>query len=303
MNISRINLNLLVALDALLTERNVTRAGQKLFITQSAMSNVLKQLREVFQDELLVQTGRTMQLTHRAFELQPQIKLWLAQAETIFKPQKFDPKTSQRKFLLGMEEYTNFVLLPELYAYLAQQAPHIELHIKPIPSLENNRLLESPDIELAIGLLPTPDRTIHHELLFKERTVCLARKNHPLFKKKLTLKNYLAANHVALTGNQTLSSDLIDETLAKLGHQRHVVLSLSHIVPAMYAVEKSNLIATVVEGVAKEAVRLLNLSIQPCPFPMPHLSFLQAWHPWVDKDSGYQWLRNVVKTIAQGSGK
>ena len=301
MNIAKNNLNHLIALHALLTERNVTRAGEKIFITQSAMSNVLKQLREVFQDELLVMKGRNMQLTLRASELYPKVQQILSQAEHIFMPEAFNPATCHRKFILGMEEYTNFVLLPRLYAYLSQHAPNVEIEVKHVPFFEDNIMLESHKIDLAIGLFQPSEESkhLHHDLLFKERLVCIGRKKHPLFKKRLTLKRYLEAHHVSLTINQKKPSMSIDHILHESGHQRRIVLRLPHIVPGLYTIAGSDLIATVPEGVANEAARLLDISIQPCPFTIPPISFLQAWHPSTNSDSGYCWLRKVVKEVAQ----
>lgn len=302
MNISNMNLNLLVSLDALLTERNVTRAGKKIFITQSAMSNVLKQLRDVFHDALLVPIGRTMQLTDRAKQLHLEIKKFISQAENIFNFKPFDPSRSDRQFIIGMEEYTGFALLPMIYTYLSKHAPNIKLFVKNIPVLQEKHMLESQEIELAIGF-SHPDNmlpTHYQDLLFKEKIVCIVGPHHPLAKKKLTLKRYLEAEHVSIAINQTQSpSSIIDLALNKIGYQRQILLKLSHIVPALYTIKNSNLIATVPEGVAKEASQLLNFSIKPCPFSTPEVSFLQTWHPLTNNDAGSDWLRNVIKNVAK----
>lgn len=301
MNIKNINLNLLVALDLLLTEKNVTRAGEKLFVSQSAMSNILKQLREIFNDELLIMKGRNMQLTSRAQELYPQIKQFILQAESILLPNDFDPKTCQHKFVLGMEEYTNFILLPDLYAYLNQQAPRISIEVKHIPYFDNKSKLESHEIEMAIGLshITEESSTLYHECLFKERLVCIAHKKNKIFNKRLTLKKYLQADHVSLSLNQKSLALIIDQTLTQMGYSRNIALKLEHIVPALYAIEKSNLIATVPEGIALEASRLLDLKIQPCPFALQPISFALSWHPRTESSKSHQWLRNIIKHIAQ----
>lgn len=301
MNVSKMNLNLLTALDALLTERNVTRAGNKMFITQSAMSNVLKQLRDIFQDELLVQTGRTMTLTLRAQELHPQVRQLLSQAEIIFNPKQFDPSTSQRVFTLGMEEYAAYMLLPSLYAYLHQHAPYIEIRVKQVPLFGEKPLLDAQEIDLAIGLLQKDYTTqgISHELLFRDRIVCIANAKNPFLKGKLTLERYLAAKHVSFLPNNANTPHIVDTLLENMGYKRNIVLRIGLIVPGLYTIAKSDVIATVPEGLAREAKRLLNLVIKPCPFPIPDVAFVQLWHPWTQLDSGCQWLRSIVSKVAQ----
>jgi DNA-binding transcriptional LysR family regulator len=300
MNISKINLNLLTALDALLTERNVTKAGEKLFITQSAMSNVLKQLRALFQDELLVLQGRKMVLTLRAESLHPQLKQLLTQAEVILNPQAFDPKSSKRLFTIGMEEYTDIIILPRLYNYLAQHAPHIQLRIKHVPLFGEKPLLDSQEIDLAIGLLQKAHDTqgIFHDLLFREKIVCIARKNHPLFKKKLTLKQYLTAKHISFLPTNENTPYIVDNILGNMGYERNVVLRLSHITPALYTINDSDVVATVPERLAVEAKRLFNFSVQACPFAIPEVAFSLLWHPWTHLDSANQWLRTIIKQLA-----
>lgn len=296
MNLAKINLNLLVALDALLTERNVTRAGDKLFITQSAMSNVLKQLREVFQDDLLVQTGRTMTATRRALELHPQVKEFLIKAETIFNPKKFDPETSKRLFTLGMEEYAGVVLLPLLYKYLSKNAPGIQLHVKHVPLFQEKEMLNKQEIELFIGLLHKVNEMqgMLHEVLFRERFVCIGAAKNTLLKNKLNLKKYLSAKHLAFHPEEDTTITNVDHVLANLGYKRSIVMRLSRIVPGLYTINNSDIIATVPEGIAKEAKRLFNLNIQDCPVAIPEAAFVQLWHPWTHLDSGCQWLREVI---------
>jgi DNA-binding transcriptional LysR family regulator len=300
MNMSGINLNLLVALNALLDESNVTRAATKLFITQSAMSNILKQLRTLFQDELLVQNGRSMVLTLRAETLRPSLKQLLAYAENIIQGEAFDPATSTRLFTIGMEEYAAFVLLPPLFAYLNTHAPHLQVHVKNIPIFAEKSLLESKEVELAIGLLhdATP-KSLSYEILFREKIVCIARPSHPLFAKKLTLKKYLTAQHVSFLPTNNNTPHIVDQVLKEIGHTRHVSLRVSHIIPAIYTLAKSDLIATVPESIATEASELLHYVVQPCPFELPESVFAQMWHPWTATDGGYLWLRKVVKMIAQ----
>ncbi len=299
MNMSRINLNLLVALEALLEEKSVTKAGKKLFITQAATSNVLKQLRVLFQDPLLEQKGREMVLTVRAKILHPIIKVWLSQTNNIFSHDLFDPATSQRRFTVAIDECTDFLLVPKLYKYIETHAPHIELCLKHILTVNEKMILESNDVDLAICALPQYNelKDVSYELLFREKMVCLGRSNHPLFKNSLTLKKYLSAKHITLVPKNHNMPHLVDYVLQNLGYQRKIALRTTNLVPALYTIINSNLIATLPESLAKEAAHLFHAEIKPCPFEIPDASFVQVWHSWTELDSGCQWLRKTVKNL------
>lgn len=300
MNLSQINLNLLVALDALLDEKSVTKAGEKLFITQAAMSNVLKKLRIVFHDPLLLQYGKTMVPTKLAETLQPTIKIWLAQAYHIFNPPVFNAASSTRKFTIAMDEFMDFLLLPKLYNYLEIHAPNIELCIKHILPVNEKIMLESNEIDLAICSLHHYEELNHasYEILFREKMVCLAKNGHPLFQSTLTLKKYLTAKHITLVPKNDNMPNLVDYVLQNLGYQRNVVLRTTNIVPALYTVLSSQLVATVPESLAKEAAYLFQAEIKPCPFAIPDPTFVQVWHAFAELDGGCQWLRRVVKELS-----
>ncbi len=299
MNLSRINLNLLVALNALVEEKSVTRAGKKLFITQAAMSNVLKQLRTLFNDPLLVQVGKTMVPTRYAESIQPIVKVWLAQANAIFNPLPFDAASSTRKFTLAIDEFTDFLLLPTLYNYIEKHAPAIELSIKHILPTNEKIILESNDIDLAIFSSSHFEhlKNASYEILFREKMVCLGKKNHPLFKSTLTLKKYLSAKHIGLILKNNNTSHLVDAVLQNLGYQRNIALRTTNIVPALYTVLNSHLIATIPESLATEAARLFKAKIKPCPFIIPPITFVQAWHAFTELDEGCLWLRKTVRQL------
>ena len=299
MNISRLNLNLLLALDALLTEGSVTRAAEKTFITQSAMSNALHQLREIFQDELLIRDGKKMILTARAQQLAPQLHQVLMQIEQVLSEQNFNPATSERTFTIGMTEYTNFLLLPILYKIVRQQAPGVKLQVKHITLFSEAVLLEQNEIELGIGMLREPI-TVLFDKLFSDRIVCVAGVNHPLMqKKKLTLEDYLAANHLCFMVQSVSYPYITDTILANLGYSRNVVLRVPHIIPALYTSAANDLLVTVAEGIAIHAQSKIELAVREPPFAIPQVTFAQMWHPRSENDSGICWLRNVIKAVAK----
>lgn len=299
MHLSQINLNLLVILDALLTECHVTRAAKKVFLSQSAVSCSLNQLRDLFQDDLLVREGQKMTLTLRAQALLPQVKQTIQQIEWMLgQHQHFDPATSDRVFTIGMTEYADFVLLPQLYAHLHTAAPHIKLIVKHLIPMGTEKVFETGEIDLGVGMRYDLPHLVN-QVLFKERMVCLARKDHPLFKKRMTLSTYNKAKHIDFTLREQHFFGISNEELSKMGVDRSVYLVASHIVPALHALASSDLIATVQEGMFKQASRWFHLVFQAPPFTLPSVTFAQIWHKRFQNDAGHQWLRGIIKEIAE----
>jgi DNA-binding transcriptional LysR family regulator len=296
----RYNLNLLIALDALIKEKNVTNAGKRIFITQAAMSNILKKLREIFGDELLIREGRDMALTSRAKELAPQLEEILMQTNKLFSPSHFDPSTSQRTFIIGMTEYADFMMLPLLYEYLERHAPSIHIEVKNIVLFDETRMLESGEIELAIGIFYDIPSNLSqtHEVLFKEHLVCIARKGHPFFEKSLTLPHYLEAKHLCFFVHDKTISYIIDTVLSHRGYRRQVMVKASHIIPALHTIAQTGLVATITEGVAKQAAKTLELVVRPSPIRFPEALFAQIWLPKHVYDRGHLWLRELIRNLS-----
>lgn len=299
MNIHKLNLNLLIALDALLTERNITRAGNKLFITQPAMSNALRQLREIFQDALLARKGNDLVLTPKAQELLPQVKNLLELATKIFTNQQFEPSTSNRIFKIGMTEYADLILMPSLYKCLAESAPHARLEIKHLNLFQEEKMIESQEIELGLGLFCEQPKlfSFPHDILFKDRFVCVATAKHPLFQKELTLENYLQASHVCFAVYDKTASFVTDSVFKNSGHVRNVTLRVPLLWSALQTIEQSQLIATIPERIAYEATRTLKLTMKTPPLEFPEPIFTQLWHPKYENDAGHRWLRSLIKKI------
>lgn len=299
MNMSKVNLNLLVALDALLTERNVTRAGKKIFITQSAMSNALNQLREIFGDDLLIRSTGGMQPTQRALELQPKVKELLDSINhVIFDQPQFDAATSTRRFTLGMSDHAEFCLNPQLLKILNQEAPGIEILIKHMNFLSDEELIARGDIELAIGCGLTCGTQMLYEQLFKIDAVVIARKDHPLMRKKMALNDYLNAKHIRIAFRDSPEQTKIDEALTRLNVHRNVAISMPHVLPALFILGDSDLITTTPNFLHDDMLKQLNLTMQPTPFTVPSSIIHQAWHRQYDNDPGHQWLRAAIKRAA-----
>lgn len=298
MNLSKINLNLLVALDSLLSERNVTKAGEKIFVTQSAMSVALRQLRELFEDDLLVRKGNILELTVLAKELAPQVKEILNSIKKFTERKSFDPKISRRSFRIGLTEYAAFVLLPSLYQYLAVHAPYIHLSIKPMTLFGEKELFDRNEIDLAIGIMHE-NNELQSEVLFTDFLVCAAKSDHFLMQSPLSLESYLQAKHVCFNVTDNTIPYITDVILSNMGFPRNVVLRVPHAISALYLVASSDLMITLPKGIIQEAIKILPLAMQNPPFPVPPISFVQLWHTRDAEDEGHCWLRETIKKVSQ----
>lgn len=197
MNLYRINLNLLKVFSVLMREQHVSDAAKRLHLTQSAISNSLQQLREIFQDELLVRGPKKMLPTKKALLLAPRIDQALSQLEeSLFHTDEFNYRTSERIFNLGMTDSAEYIILPKLYEQLKNLAPNVSLKILNYNDFSTENF-ENKKIELYIGLEKKVPKQLIAERLFSDNSVCVAHASHPIFKKPLTLTRYLRAEHLA----------------------------------------------------------------------------------------------------------
>lgn len=299
MNIRKINLNLLVVLDALLSEGNVSRAARKIFITQPAMSNALNQLRDLFKDPLLVRSGRAMIPTPLAVEIAPKIKQILQQIEqTVTGAGAFEPQTAQRTFTIGMSDYVEFVLLPALSEKLEELAPQVNLRIIHLNMLNDPAPFDDGKIDVGIGINLIQSPAINAQSLFVDQAICAARQGHPAMK-KLTLKKYLAAKHLAIAYEDQPVHSLTDLTLQKTGASRHIVISVPHILAALHIVARTPWLATVPRRAALALQKPLNLELHKPPLSIPDVVVSLVWHKRFDNDTGHLWLRKLIQDVAR----
>jgi DNA-binding transcriptional LysR family regulator len=296
-----IDLNLLVALDALLTETHVTRAARRVGLTQPAMSHALARLRQLLDDPLLVRTTRGMAKTPRAAALGPDVRRILGDIETALRPSgPFDPSAVKRTFTIATADYASFVLLPSLIARLEATAPGIDLRVVPIPSA-------LPDLasalEDAVDLALTPPNTaspaLYQKPLLEDRFVCVVRRGHPRIKTKLTLRRFVAEKHlfIALRGTP---GGAVDTALATIGQARRVGVMVPHFTVAPFLVATSDLVLTLAERMARRFAELLPLRLFPTPLEVPGFSIAQVWHARRHKDPAHVWLRAEVSKVAGG---
>ena len=294
MDFRGLDLNLLVILDALFTERSVTRGGERVRLSQSATSTALSRLRDYFQDELLVQVGHRMVLTPHAEGLVEPVRDLLLRAESITKHNtNFDPATAVRTFRLRMSDYAATVLLPGFVPALRKLAPGVTLDIQsnlhmPVESLERG------EIDLLIMPQQFMSKSHPSEVLFEDGYVCVVWSENKLVKNRISLAQYLAMGHAAVKFSDMASPVLEDWFASQFGQRRRIeVISMAFtLLPQLVA--GTDLIATMHERLARKYAKLFPLRLIPPPMQIPTLTECVQWHKYHDFDPGILWLRRLL---------
>ncbi|SEQ72661.1 transcriptional regulator, LysR family [Amphritea atlantica] len=308
MNLDRIDLNLLVYLDVLLRERNVTRSASLLGITQPAMSNGLRRLRETLGDPLLVRTSEGMAPTERAQALQPLLRQILSSVEQVIEPSSsFDASTSDRVFRIMTSDYGESTLLPRLLNRLRKQAPNVVLDIM-TPSDMSFTEVEQGLVDLVINRFDTMPQAFHQKTLWTDGFSCLFAVDNPI-SHNFCLETYLQARHVwvsktgmgagmGLTPKDIKRLGWVDEALEKEGHQRQITVFTRHYQSAVLMAQQKGLVATVPTRAATAHSDNPRLIIKKPPFHIPDFELKMAWSPLLQHNVAHQWLRNLIADVA-----
>lgn len=298
MHLAGIDLNLLVALDAVLRERNVTRAAAEVGLSQPAMSRALGRLRDLFGDPLLVRSGQGMTPTPRALELiQPLAACLDGIRRTLEPPAGFDPKHARRGFVISALDTTQAVVLPGLLERIARTgAEGVELSTAPLRSeSETFAQLASGQRDLAMGRFESPPRGIERALLYRDRIVCVVRRDHPRIRGRLTLARYLAEAHLAAESFTPVERPFtIESLLAQQGLARRVVSRVENLAIAPLVVARTDLLCTAPARTIAPFARSLGVRVLELPFEAPDFELHLAWHERNDRDGGHLWLRALI---------
>lgn len=298
MKFKKLDLNLLVALDALLAERNVTRAGERLFLSQSAMSHALARLREYFDDPLIIRVGNEMQLTHRAEALIGPLRETLARIEVSLDTlSHFTPVEARNNFFIAATEYCAQMLLPQLARRLQELAPNMRLTV--LNYQPNDDLgLEAGRTHLVITKPLTLDSGLASCPLFEDEWVGVVSAKHPLFGTTPNFQQFIAGSHmIFLAGDNAFAEHAMEITLGQRGVVRHAPLTVEglHYVPAL--LEQTTLIAVLPKRVCESAAKLTEISCFELPFDMPKMQPTMYWHRARTPDLAHAWLRQQLIEI------
>jgi DNA-binding transcriptional LysR family regulator len=297
--LARVDLNLLVALNALLAEKSVTRAAGRLGLTQPAMSHALRRLRALFDDPLLVRTPRGMLPTAKAQRLDEPVQRILADvARTFHGEPAFDPRTARRTFTIFASDYCAFLLLPRMLARLSSIAPGVDLVVRTgitdyVLALEDGRL------DVLLGVYDQDARNAYKQKLFRERFVCMVRRDHPQVKQTLRLDDYVSVPHLLVAPRGARPGGYIDDELAKRDGRRRIALTVPHFLLAPHIVASSDLILTVAERIARVFADLLPLRILEPPIKLSSFTISQYWHERQHNDPAHVWFRSVVAEVCK----
>jgi DNA-binding transcriptional LysR family regulator len=302
-NIRAINLNLLVVLDALLLERNASRAGRRLGLSQPAVSNALAQLRTALKDPLFVRGPGGLLPTERALALAAPVRAALAGIEEALSGGAvFEPARCERQFVLAATDFVEFVLLPRLLARLGREAPGVKLQIRSWSPQRVPPFLAQGEADMMLGFYDQVPPGHRHRILFGEEGVCIVRRDHPRVGRRLTLKTYTELQHVLVT-DQPAGLGIVDEQLAKRGLSRTVALRLSHFLMVPRVVAATDYVAAISRRVAIAFAQTLPLRLLPPPLPLPRGAVGLVWHERTDASAAHAWLRGVIVEEARAAGR
>ena len=298
-DLRRIDLNLLVILDALLSEQHVTRAAERLHLSQPAVSHALARLRDVLGDPLLVRAGGGLVATARALELAAPLAEALAQVQALLAPNTFDPASAKRRFRVAMSDYGAAIVLPGLIRRLRQDAPGIDLQISHASREGMLDAVLNGDIDLAAGVFPELPPALRSQPLFEERFVCLVDRQGLPASAELDLPTYLTRPHVLLEMRGSGTPE-IERALTSLNLRRHVAISLPHWSVAPQVISGTDLILTVSSRSVRD-IDQQQLIVLPPPFEIAPFTFVLAWHKRRGGDQALNWLnRRIEEGIVRG---
>lgn len=287
--------SLLLALDALLREKSVTRAARVLGRSQPAMSNTLKRLRARLDDPLLVQIKNRLVLTERARTLVEPTAVAIAQMRRVFAPVvPFDPATTTRTFRIATSDYLEQICLPRLLVDFVAAAPGATLDVCPVGEREVVHALEDEQLDVAVGgftrdVLPMG---LHRRLLTRDRMVCVLRRGHPALG-ALDLQRYAGLVHIVVSRGTGPSA--VDRLLVEQGLTRRIGVRLPHFQLAPALVAQSDYVLTTSERLARAAAMTASIEIVPAPLALPALRINALWHEHAQRDPAQRWFREAVR--------
>jgi DNA-binding transcriptional LysR family regulator len=298
LDLRSIDLNLLTALDALLAERNVTRAAARLRLSQSAMSAALGRLRSLFGDPLLLRTAGGMLPTSKGAELAAPVKQVLADIGRLVRPAgAFNPAAARVTFTIAASDYVEYAILPRLVDYLEAHAPLARLAVRAMDFGAVGRQLETGEVDLGIlgaGFAPPNARS---RPLYLERFVCVVRRDHPRLKERLSLDEFCALEHLLVAPSGGGFTAQTDDALAAIGRRRQVRLSVPHFLLVPEILVRSDMIAVLPERLARGYRDRFRI-FEP-PLEMPPFAIVEVWHERTHRDLALVWLRQALADLTR----
>jgi LysR family transcriptional regulator, nod-box dependent transcriptional activator len=305
MNFKGLDLNLLVVLNALLIDKNTTRAGERVFLSQSATSGALARLREYFGDPLLIRSGQKLVLTSLAQRLFEPVRQMLTQCETIVSSNAaFQPETSTRNFRLNMGEDVAASLMINVFKKIKKTAPGISMEISSHPgrtwfSRDLAECLEQGDLDFLIAPASLISPLHPNKKLFENRRVCVVWSGNRRVRKTISLELYLSLGHVVTRLGPQDTGGTEEDFFRESGLKRRIEMVVPSFGLPAYVVLGTDYVATMRESLAIVYAKYLPIRILPLPLPITPSYINIQWHRYQDRDPGMQWLRNLIEAEAK----
>jgi DNA-binding transcriptional LysR family regulator len=297
-----IDLHLLACLDALLTERQVTRAAERMNMTQPGMSNALARLRQKFQDPLLVRTSQGMVPTERALELAASVRAALMHVDAALAHQgKFVPETARVTYKIAISDYVSFLIMPALMDEVLKEAPGVRVTTSASDARRLREWLEEGECHLSVGYYTDLADGMYSSELLTDEMCCIAREGHPALRGKIALEQYIEQPHVLMVGGSQAATFevLADEALKALGLARSIVMRVPSLLVVPAVVAGTDMIATIPRRLVRSYNESLPLQIMELPFEVPTYRLSMVWHERTQHEGAQRWLREKIRHVAQ----
>ena len=293
------DLNLLVAFDAIMAERNVTRAARRAGVGQPAMSSALSRLRNLFGDELFVRAAGTMRPTTRALELAPPIAEVLADIrKNVLAERVFRPDEAEMTYRVGASDHIELAVLPSVLSALRSLAPKVRIAVSSVDRDRVGTMLESGVIDLAIGYFPDATGSQQSEVLLREDFVCIFDEKACGVSASLKLKAYLELPHIIMSLRGDLSGRG-DAVLSRGGEERFVFMATPHFLSIPFLLHGFRAVAAVPRRLAEHCRDVIGLAVSPIPIAMDGFDVSMHWHTRTETDPAQRWFRELVRAAAQ----
>lgn len=298
-NPRNLDLNLLTVFDAIVAEGNLTRAAQRLRMSQPAMSNALARLRSALDDPLFTRTARGMTPTPRAKLIAVPVRQALDLIRNAVRPSAaFDYRSSDRRFVMAVEDYGEAVIVPRFMDWLSQGAPRLQLEVRPIAGSALSEAQLQGEVDLGVSYFRVRSPEFRSRLLMEESLVSMVRLDHPAIGDTLSLEQYLALSHVILVP-RTAEGPIIDRVLRKAGLKRRVALQVPHFLSMPLIVKGTDFVCTLPRRMANVYAEHFRLRVLKTPVDCPPIPIYLVWHQSLEAEAGHTWLRDAIWELCQ----
>jgi DNA-binding transcriptional LysR family regulator len=296
MNLTTFDLNLLVVFEAILRERSVTRAGERLGLSQPAMSHALNRLRWMLKDQLFIRTPEGMAPTPRAEQLAEPVRRALGDLRSALDPEEFMPAQAERRFTVAVNNYAAVVLAGPIAAACAASAPHVRVSMRPSGTLDLQDQLDRGELDLAIASHEVSGDRFVSRVLVEDEYVAVMRRDHPALRKDLDLKTLAAISHLVVSSS---GEDLgfVDDALSAKGYARTIGVEAPYLSSGTILVT-SDMVAVLGRELAKQFRAAYAIEFRDLPFAPPRLRSVMLWHKRFDDQPAHRWLRDTVARVA-----